>query len=374
MNRFHIWMFTFVAVTLLASCVSNGDETSIATESTTGVPPTTTTILATTSPPTTVPPTTLLPATTLPPPTAVVAPGEEWIVYQHGTGLREEVYVVRPNGSGAHSLAHQLDGSNQTNPDWSPDGSRVVFAVTGNGGRDDLWTVDADGTDPMMLLDCMDECVWFDDPAWSPDGAKVVYARMAESGGGGGVGTLETVDVASGSVTVLATGTGNDFFAGPRWSPDGRAIVAEVVHRSDPSVFADVVGVTLSVFDLAGPAPVVRPLTEPSLFAATADWSPDGATIVYSALPTDGAAAPDLFTIRPDGSGPTRLTRLVESGTSAVQPTFTIDGHDIVFVGAPAPGDDDQLLTVSVDGGEVTTATDTVVNGHHPRIRPSSGT
>ena len=46
-----------------------------------------------------------------------------------------------------------LDGGDQTNPDWSPDGERFVFAMN-DGKRDDLWVADADGSDAHMLLDC----------------------------------------------------------------------------------------------------------------------------------------------------------------------------------------------------------------------------
>jgi len=311
---------------------------------------------------------------TVPPTTAaVVVPGEEWISYTRDAGRRTEIYLVRADGTGAHAVAHDLAGLNQTNPDWSPDGARLVFAATGDDAQDDLWTVDATGGTPTKLLDCVDDCVWFDDPAWSPDGSKVVYARIQKRDGAG-VATLETVDVMTGTVDVLAAATGNDFYAGPRWSPDGQSLVVEVGHRRDPSVFADVVGVTLSVFDLGGSVPVIRALTDTALFAATADWSPDGASIVYSALPTDDAADSDLFTIRPDGSEMTRLTRLVDTGTGAVHPTFSPDGSEIMFVGSLAPGEDGQFLTVSITGGEVTAATgEPVFNGYHPRIRPAGG-
>jgi len=70
----------------------------------------------------------------------------------------------------------------------------------------------------------------------------------------------------------------------------------------------------------------------------------------------------------------TRLTRLVDAGTTAMHPTFSPDGSEIVFVGPLAPGEDGQFLTVSIAGGEVTAATgEPVVNGYHPRIRPASG-
>jgi Tol biopolymer transport system component len=391
MNRSKTTASLLVVLVTVASCSSDSLETSATSEpatieptttpvapadaASTAAPPTTATSEPATIAPTTTPVEPTVAASTAAPPTTAIAvgPGEEWIAYTRDAGIRTEVYLVRADGTGAHAVAHDLAGLNQTNPDWSPDGSRLVFAATGDDAQDDLWIVDASGGTPTKLLDCVDECVWFDDPAWSPDGSKVVYARIAKVDGAG-VGTLETVDVTTGTVDVLATGTGNDFYAGPRWSPDGQSIVAEVGHRSDPSVFADVVGVTLSVFDLGAPELVARPLTDPALFAATADWSPDGSTIVFAALPTADATDSDLFTIRPDGSGMTRLTQLADAGRRAEHPTFSTDGTEIVFVGPLAPGDDGQFLTVPTAGGEVTAATgEPVVNGYHPRFRPASG-
>jgi Tol biopolymer transport system component len=294
-----------------------------------------------------------------------------WIAHQESTGTREEVFVVRTDGSDAHSLTSAVPGINLTNPDWSPDGRRLVFAATGMDGLDDLWTVDAEGLGPAMILDCAGDCVWLDDPAWSPDGKSIVYARMARIAGAG-VGTLETLDVATGEVSVVLPAAEKDFFAGARWSPDGKSIVLEVAHRADSSVYSDIVGVTLSAVDVSAATPEIRSLTDPSLFAATADWSPNGELIVYSALPTRDAEQPDLFVIHPDGSGATRLTTLAEQGSYAEQPTFSADGAEVVFVGALAAGEDDRLLTVASSGGDIRSATgDVVVNGHHPRIRPA---
>ena len=53
---------------------------------------------------------------------------------------------------------------------------------------------------------------------------------------------------------------------------------------------ADIDGVTLSIVRLDKPGHPVRALTDPQLYAATADWSPDGERIAYSALAEPGDA------------------------------------------------------------------------------------
>jgi Tol biopolymer transport system component len=291
-------------------------------------------------------------------------------VYQDDEGGVQKVFLVRPDGSGRHALAPTIGNGHQTNPDWSPDGGRLVLAA-GTGSTDDLWVANADGTGGEMLLDCTDPCVALDDPAWSPDGNSILYTRLAvDDTGAIGRGSLERLDVATGDVTIVWNATEPQFLAGARFSPDGSNAVLEVVHTDGSGVFEQVTGVELAVVDLTIEPPAPRFITDARLFAATADWSPDGSTIVYSALATADAPAPDLFSIRPDGSGVTRLTTLAESGGSAEHPDFAGSGDTIVFVGSVVGGVG-ELLALDVATGRIGPAVGTgAFSGLHPRSRP----
>ena len=186
------------------------------------------------------------------------------------------------------------------------------------------------------------------------------------------MGTLETVEVSTGTTSVLLGPWSDNFTAGARWSPDGHAIVFEMVHKTGPELEAELAGVTLSVLRL-GPAGhrALRGITDPALFAATADWSPDGRWIVYAARVTARAEASDLFRVHPAGGTPERLTDLVGSGGYAADPTFMPDGRSIVFSGTRSSRDDEALLLqVGTDGTELALATgDVEVLGDHPRVR-----
>lgn len=289
----------------------------------------------------------------------------DWLTYQADTSPTE-IHVVRTDGSDNTSPTGEVPGLDQTNPDWSPDGKSLVFGVTEN-GVDSLWTVHADGTDPAMLLECVDPCVFYDDPAWSPDGKHVAYDRMNVADGVSS-GALETVDVATGEVKVVMEGDDQHFFAGARWSPDGSSLVFEYVHTAEPGMDAEVDGVELSVVDVAEGATSLRTLTDPGIFAATADWGPYGDLIVFSALPEVGAPAPELFTIHPDGSGLTRVTHLADDGGAAEEPSWSADGKSIYFK-ATVAGTGSGLAVVPVGGGDVRPAWgDTYPAGRHPRI------
>ncbi len=291
-------------------------------------------------------------------------PGEAWVLYQGVNGLATDARMVRADGTGDHAVLPQ-PGIFQTNPDWSPDGERVTLIIR-HGSTDDLWVVNADGTRAHRLVDCNAHCNYLDDPAWSPDGSQVVYARTEH---GGARNTLESVDVRTGRIHVLRGPSTHTFFAGPRWSPRGTSVVCEVVHKRGRGIDDGITGVVLSVVDVATRTTVG--LTDPQLFAATADWSPDGSTLVYSALPVRGADAPDLFTIRPDRSGRHRITTLASIGGYAAEPTFTPDGRTVLFSGQIGSGSaPDRLLRVSTHGGAVASFFD--LPGRHPRWRPTT--
>ena len=279
--------------------------------------------------------------------------------------------IARLDGSGVSFPLEDLPGGDQTNPEWSPDGSQVLLAVN-DGRRDDLWIADADGTGARMLLDCEAACRWLDDPSWSPDGSSVVYSRTAARGRTGW-GSLEQVDATTGEVSVIVPARLRTFTAGARWSPDGSQIVFESVHKAGPGLEAGVDGVSLRIVDVAT-GEVGPTLTEPDLFAATADWSPDGSTIVYSALAAPDSEAPDLFVPPAGGGAPRRVTTLADRGGYAAEPDWRSDSTRIVFSGKlPDSFVAGVLLTVSADGGaEPVELGDTTITGRHPRVEPGA--
>ena len=295
------------------------------------------------------------------------AGAEAWMVIQVNASGRTELRLIDQDGNEVGAPASHVLGGNQTNPDWSPDGQMVTFGMTGEDGRDDLWLVDVQGDDPRMLYDCVEECRYIDDAAWSPDGASIAVCIM-RSIDDADLGRLALVNVASGELTDLATFEDTQFCSGPRWSPDGSQIVLEIVQRAGTTMSADITGVTLSIVD-AGTGQVVQTLTDPALFAATADWNKVTGQIVYSALSAPSATAPALFGIQPGGSTPQRLTSLPDGGVVAVEPSVSPDGASVIFVssGSVVSG----LARIDLSTGTVEQAFAERLSANHPRHRPA---
>ena len=155
-------------------------------------------------------------------------------------GNRVAFYRYGGAGVGTYLLIGDLGGNTWTrvdvhgyaqSPAWSPDGSRIAFTALG-----DIYIVDADGTHLMHLRKPAGS--WGDeDPDWSPDGTKLVtdyrynYSDTAY---------LNVVNIDDGSRTGLGV-PGID----PVWSPDGSRIAYSALRGSDNDIFvvnADGVG------------------------------------------------------------------------------------------------------------------------------------
>lgn len=299
-----------------------------------------------------------------------VLPGESWIAFQTNGANGYGVYLVREDGTGLHHWPSGIIGGYE-HPDWSPDGERIMVNSIEPDGTEDIWSARADGSDTVRHIDCAAPCVWADEASWSPDGTRIAFQRLVD-GDDGLTSTLELLDLATKAVTVVLTMPDLEVVLAPRWSPDGRRVVVEVVHLPEPSLEVDPDGGGIGVVDLTVATPVVEMLVPLETFAQSPDWSPDGGELIYA---QPSAADPDLLDlhgIAPDGSGERQITDLAANGGSAIQPAFAPDGERIVFVLSRSGQEESVVALVDVDGSNVRPATPAGYrDGYHPRLRPT---
>jgi Tol biopolymer transport system component len=124
-----------------------------------------------------------------------------------GTG---PLYIINADGTNERRLTTPPDGRYDEAPDWSPDGSSLVFSERTFGGASSaLYAINADGAGNHQLTS--GEYADYD-PSWSPDGTGIVFRRRADASG---YFQLYTVGAGGGAATQLLSSARNDM--GPGW-------------------------------------------------------------------------------------------------------------------------------------------------------------
>jgi TolB protein len=328
---------TSVALTALPT------ETSTPEPTETPEPPTETPTLAPTNTDTPVPPTftPTLPEATLPPestptlePTlfALPAPGRQvlWFSSDREGGLRLFQF---DSEDAATTLAVDTGGSD-TQPAFSPDGSRVLFASNAAGNYD-IYVMNADGTALVNLTDAPSDEIY---PAWSPDGSQIAFVTDRD-----GNNEIYVMDADGSNLVNLTQNPGNDMK--PAWyhqraligdaqqilfatnrdgnyeiysmNPDGSEpvnltrspandILPAVPFVGGRAAFVSDRDGNLELYriDLDGGNPVN--LTNNPAEDTKPVWSPDGNWIAFT---TNRDGNREIYVMAADGSSPVNVTR-----------------------------------------------------------------
>ncbi len=97
-----------------------------------------------------------------------VSPDGKTIVFD----LLGHLYSMPIEGGQATAITNGFSFDSQ--PRYSHDGKRIVF-VSDRSGDDNLWLMNADGSDPMPLTH--EEMAMFTSPAWAWDGHSILVSK-----------------------------------------------------------------------------------------------------------------------------------------------------------------------------------------------------
>ena len=230
-----------------------------------------------------------------------LSPDGAWLAYSRAVidrkSMKERSHLVLASiPDGEHRPLTQ--GSSDTAPRFSPDGTQVAFVRPDERGRKQLWVIPLDFGEARRVTGVEGGV---GDIAWSPDGGRIAFVSdvkpeegaASEAGpevkvvrriryridAGGWRGDafrhVFVVDVESGAVRQVTSGEGED--AAPVWSPDGTRIayVSDAIEGRDTSWLAGVFVVPADGGEPERWAPEVSCFSQNPLSGAVA-WSPDG--------------------------------------------------------------------------------------------------
>lgn len=213
-------------------------------------------------------------------------------------------------------------GEWDTNPVWSPDGSRLAFANYDREGE--TWSLDVigdDGSNRVRLVRATD--TWGSRAVWSPDGSRIAAAAYRAD--------RSEICILSpdGRKRTWLKGFGDDH--DPRWSPDGSRIVFRASHHSRRHIYVmNAGGGGLMQLHKGG---VNVPNPEEDCLA----WSADGLWIAYVGRHRAGNG---IYVMRSGGKENRKLVDTGQGEAFAWSPKGSkiafVAGGDVHVIGAAA--------------------------------------
>jgi Tol biopolymer transport system component/predicted Ser/Thr protein kinase len=145
-------------------------------------------------------------------------------------GEVSEIWVAAADGSGARQLTAG-PGRFQGAPHWSPDGRRIAFDSEDNEGKWHIWTIDVEGGPPQQITkDPGNQNV----PTWSRDGRSIYF--VAERGMGADLWRIP----AGGGTAVRVTQDGSGLLGIE--SADGKSLVYQPRDVESPLLALSLTG------------------------------------------------------------------------------------------------------------------------------------
>ena len=195
-----------------------------------------------------------------------------------------DLFVIAADGSGTATNLTLDPSSKDSNADWSPDGSTIVFA------KDDsqVWVINPDGTGLSLLID---DGGW---PSWSPDGSRIAFTSYRD--GKADIWVMNADGTGQTNLTFLSAS--DDWDA--EWSPDGSTLAFEST-RADGFGFGNIEIIVMDATDGSGQTNV----SNNPAFDAWPAWSPNGRIVFTSGR--DGSF--DTWVMDADRSSPANLSQ-----------------------------------------------------------------
>ena len=230
------------------------------------------------------------------------------IAFRSSRDGKSNIWVMDADGSDAIDLTAQI-GRYASTPAWSPDGTRMAF--TSYWGADsEIYVIGTDGSNPVNLTNHEAEDRW---PTWSPDGTRIAFVSRRD-----GNAEIYVMNADGSNPANLTNHPDGD--TEPAWSPDGTWIVFES-GRDDRA----------EIYVMNADGSNQRNVSSDPATDRNPSWSPDGSRIVFESRRDCNT---EIYVMSADGSNPERLTRHAASDRD---PAWSPLGDDAGLRAAASP-------------------------------------
>ncbi len=278
--------------------------------------------------------------------------------YLDANQYRGALFTEQSDGTHRVQLTQPATGETDAEPAWSPDGTKIVFTkLTGTGTADEDHQVElmnADGTNPVALTSRTSAgTINFNDQAvFSPNGKQIAYAHgdgdpAAQQLKNTGIFVMNADGSDPHEIVTMPPYAGD--VGGIAWSPDGTQLLYGVFNSDTGKPSGG-----RAFFLVKADGSDNHQLTKWELAAdGTPGWSAVTNLIVFRVAPNEESGVGNFYTMRPDGTELTQVTKFTGTVVSH-KVGFSPDGTWIVF-GAASKDGVVRVNLASIDGTRTVT-------------------
>jgi TolB protein len=186
--------------------------------------------------------------------------------YTGSLNMNSAIWIGNPDGTNLEQVTQRAPGTSwDIEPQWSPDGTRLVFVrVDLEKKQDAVFTVGIDGSNAVQVTPwALNAGV---EPDYSPDGKWIVFTAHPRDGS---ENVHKVRPDGTGLTNLTRQKAGGFHYLSSSFSPDGKLIVSARTPGAGKNGHADLV-----VMKANGSG--IRPITKTPLWESSVDWGPRG--------------------------------------------------------------------------------------------------